>query len=567
MNARCAPTLLALLLIGAAPVPAYDLIVRGGTVYDGSGGPGRRVDVAVKDGRIVAVGKLGGTAARTIDATGLAVAPGFTNMLSQSTISLIHDGRAMSEILQGVTLEVISEGSSPGPLSPEVKAYNQSHQGDIKFAISWDTLGGYLDFIEKKGISPNIASFVGAGTVRADVLGRGDVQPTTEQLVQMRTLVRGAMRDGAMGVSTGLIYVPGTFAKKDEVVALAKEAAACHGIYISHMRSEGDRLIESVDELIDIGRQSGAPAYIYHFKASGRDNWAKQDQAIARVEAARKAGLTVGANMYPYTIAATGLDAAMPTWVQAGGYDAWAARLRDPATRAKVAAEMAKPGVGWENLFYAAGSADNIILSAFKNPALKALTGKTLAQVAAMRGKSPAETAMDLVAEDGTRVGTFYRLMSEENVRRVAALPWTSFGSDTEAQAPEGLFLLSRPHPRGYGTFARVLGPYVREGVLTLPQAVRKLAALPAGQLGLKDRGMIKAGYAADLVVFDPKTVQDHATVENTQVFATGVRDVVVNGVQVVKDGQHTGATPGRVVRGAGWSGWPGGGACVAAKP
>lgn len=561
-KSRLSAALAALLLTASAHAATYDLIVKGGTVYDGSGGPGVKADIAVKGDRIVAVGKVAGTATKTVDASGLAVAPGFINMLSQSTSSLIADGRGMSELLQGVTLEVISEGNSPGPVSPEMKAYAESHMGDIKYPIAWDTLGGYLDWLTKRGISPNIASFVGAATARTYVLGRGDTQPTPEQLTRMRGLVRGAMQDGAVGMSTGLIYVPGTFAKTPELIALSKEVAACKGIYISHMRSEGDRLIESVDELIDISRQSGAPAYIYHFKASGQDNWGKMGEAIAHVEAAQKAGLTIGANMYPYTIAATGLDASMPTWVQAGGYEAWAARLKDPATRAKVADEMSRPGKGWENLFYSVHGAENIWLVSFKTPALKPLTGKTLAEVATLRGKSPAETAMDLVIEDGTRVGTIYKLMSEDNVRRVAALPWSSYGSDSEAQAPEGVFLLSKPHPRAYGTFAKVLGPYVRDGVLTLPQAVRKLAALPAEQLGLKDRGQLKAGYHADIVVFDPKNVTDHSTLEHSQAYATGVSDVIVNGVEVVKDGRHTGAKPGQVVRGAGWRGWPGGGAC-----
>ncbi|NIJ08690.1 N-acyl-D-amino-acid deacylase [Sphingomonas vulcanisoli] len=564
---RSLAPVLGLLLAGAAQAEPYDLIVRGGTVYDGSGSTGVVADIGVRGDHVVAIGRLGTDAARIIDARGLAVAHGFTNMLSQSAQSLIVDGRGQSEILQGVTLEVISEGQSPGPLNPEMKAYAEAHQGDVKYPITWTTLGGYLDQLAAKGISPNIASFVGAATVRTYVLGRGDTQPTPEQLTQMRGLVAQAMREGAMGVSTGLIYVPGTFARTPEIIALAKESAACQGIYISHMRSEGDRLIESIDELIDISRKSGAPAYIYHFKASGADNWPKEGEAIAHVEAARKAGLTIGANMYPYIWAATGLDASMPSGVQAGGYEAWAARLRDPAIRAKVKAEMAKPGVGWENLFYGAHGPENIILSAFKNPALKPYTGKTLAEVAALRGSDPADTVMDLVAEDGSRVGTFYRLMSEENVRRIAALPWVSFGSDSEAQAPEGVFLQSKPHPRAYGTFAKVLGPYVRDGVLTLPQAVRKLAALPAEQLGLKDRGMLRPGYYADIVLFDPATVADRSTLDNPQQFAVGVRTVLVNGIEVVRDGRPTGANAGRVLRGAGWTGWPGGGACGPAKP
>jgi N-acyl-D-amino-acid deacylase len=444
-----------------------------------------------------------------------------------------------------------------------VKARWQARQGDIKYPIVWDTLGEYLDWLAASGVSPNIASFVGAATVRIDLLGEGDVQPSDAQLGEMRKLVAQSMREGAVGVSTGLIYVPGTFAKTDEIVALAKESATCGGIYISHIRSEGAHLTEAVDELIDISRRSGAPAEIYHMKAAGRDNWAKQDQVIARVEAARAAGLKITANMYPYTISATGLDASMPAWVQAGGIEQWVERLKDPANRAKVVAEMTAANPSFDSAWRGAGGPDNIILSSFKTAALKPLAGKTLAEVARMRGKPAEEVAMDLIVEDGSRIGVFYRSMDEARVRQVAALPWTSYGSDYGAEAPEGVFMLSRPHPRAYGTFARILGTYTRDAkLMTVGQAVRKLSALPAENLGLKQRGWLKPGYYADIVLFDPATVRDNATVEQPQLYATGVREVLVNGVEVVKDGRHTGATPGRVVRGPGWTGWPGGGAC-----
>jgi N-acyl-D-amino-acid deacylase len=555
--------LLASAIATAATAADYDLLIRGGTIYDGSGGAGVAGDVGVKGDRIVAIGKLTGSARKVIDAKGLAVAPGFINMLSQSDDSLIADPRGMSETLQGVTLQVMSEGNSPGPITPEVKARWQARQGDIKYPISWNTLGEYLDWLAARGVSPNIASFVGAATVRTDLLGEGDVQPTEAQLGEMRTLVAQSMREGAVGVSTGLIYVPGTFAHTDEIVALAKESATCGGIYVSHVRSEGAHLVEAVDELIDISRRSGAPAEIYHMKAAGRDNWAKQDQVIAHVEAARAAGLKITANMYPYTISATGLDASMPAWVQAGGIEQWVQRLKDPAQRARVVAEMTAETQSFDSAWRGAGGPDNIILSSFMTAALKPLAGKTLAQVARERGKPAEEVAMDLVVEDGSRIGVFYRSMDEARVRQVAALPWTSFGSDYGAEAPEGVFLLSRPHPRAYGTFVRILGPYARDAkLMTVGQAVRKLAALPAENLGLRQRGWIKPGYYADIVLFDPTTVRDNATVEKPQLYASGVREVLVNGIEVVKDGQHTGATPGRVVRGPGWTGWPGGGAC-----
>ncbi|MFS0737518.1 D-aminoacylase [Sphingomonas sp. 1P06PA] len=552
-------------LASAAPAPDYDLLIRGGTIYDGSGGRGVIGDVAVRGDRIVAVGKVDGRAARTLDARGMAVAPGFINMLSWANETLIEDGRALSDVMQGVTLEVMGEGTSMGPLTPAMKRDELARQGDIRYPIDWTTLGEYLDGITKKGVSPNVASYVGAATVRIAVLGEGDVQPTPAQLVEMRGLVHAAMREGAMGVGSSLIYAPASYARTPELVALVSEAGRCGGGYISHIRSEGDRLIEAIDELVTIARDSGTRAEIYHFKQAGRANWGKIDAAIARVEAARASGLAITADMYPYDVAGTGLDAAMPTWVQAGGLEAWIGRLRDPAIRARVAREMQGPGDGWENMYFAAGGAQNLILAGFRNPKLKPLAGRTLADVARERGTTPQETAIDLVIEDGSRVGTLYRVMDEANVRRVAGLPWMSFGSDAGAPAPEGVFLKSRPHPRAYGTFTRVIGRYARDlKLMPLGEAVRRLTALPAANLAIKDRGRLAPGMAADIVLFDPAKVTDRATVEQPAVLATGVRDVFVNGVAVVSQGRHTGAKPGRVVRGPGWSGWPGGGACTA---
>lgn len=550
------------IITAAAPAPpVYDLMIRGGDIYDGSGAAPVKGDVGVKGDRIVCVGGCpAGAAARTVDATGKAVSPGFINMLSWSTESLIQDGRGLSELSQGITLEVMGEGSSMGPLTPQMKALELQRQGDIKYPITWTTLDEYLRFLESKGVSMNVASFVGAGTVRVNVLGEGDVAPSPAQLDRMREIVRKAMEDGAMGVGSSLIYAPSTFAKTDELAALMTEAGRCGGMYISHMRSEGARLIPAIDELIEISRRSGAPAEIYHLKASGKENWDKLDEALAHIEAARAAGQRITADMYTYTAGSTGLDAAMPTWVQAGGVEAWIARLKDPTTRAKVLAEMRSPTPGFENLQRSAG-AEGTLLVGFKNPALKPLTGKTLAEVARMRGVSPEDAAIDLVIEDGSRVQVIYFLMSEENVAREVALPYVSFGSDAEGQAPEGPFLLSSTHPRAYGNFARVLAKYVRdEKRITLSEAVRKLSALPAHNLGLHDRGMLKAGAYADIVVFDPATIQDHATYEKPQQLATGVSEVVVNGQLALENGEPTEARPGRVVRGRGWTGWSDGG-------
>jgi len=550
-------TLAALALLLLAPAAPYDLILRGGTIYDGSGGKPFVGDVAVRGDRIVKVGALGDAMAKTeIDARGMAVAPGFVNMLSWATDSLLVDGRAQSDIRQGVTLEVMGEGWSMGPFNDAMKKEDLSQQGDIKYDVTWTTLGEFLDTLEKRGIAPNVASFVGATTVRVHELGYADRPPTPEELARMRALVRQAMDEGALGVGSSLIYAPAFYAKTDELVALCEEAGKSGGMYISHMRSEGNRFLEALDELIDIARRAKVPAEVYHLKAAGRQNWGKLDAAVQKIEAARAAGVRVTADMYTYTAGATGLDAAMPPWVQEGGLQAWKAKMKDPAVRARLQREMTTPSDDWENLLMAAGP-ENVLLIAFKSDALKPLTGKTLAEVAKMRGKTPEETAMDLVIEDDSRIGTIYFLMSEDNVRRQIALPWLSFGSDAGAPTAEGVFLKSNDHPRAYGNVARLLGRYVRdEKIIPLEEAVRKLTSLPTANLKIRDRGLLKEGYYADLVVFNPATIQDHATFEKPHQYATGVRDVFVNGVQVLKGGEPTGAAAGRVVRGPGWKGW-----------
>jgi N-acyl-D-amino-acid deacylase len=550
--------------VTAQPVPAYDVVIRGGTIYDGSGEAPFVGDVAFKGDRIVYVGaRAPGTGAKTVEAKGLAVSPGFINMLSWATESLLVDPRGLSDLRQGVTLEVMGEGWSMGPLNDEMKKLAVQRQGDIKYPIQWTTLGEYLSFLERKGIAPNVASFVGATTVRQNVLGEKDVDPNPEQLKRMRDLVRQAMQEGALGVGSSLIYPPAAFAETDELVSLAEEAGKCGGMYISHMRSEGDRLLESVDELIEISRRSGAPAEIYHLKQAGRSNWDKLDQVIAKVEAARAQGLRITADMYTYTAGGTNLAASMPPWVQDGGTEAMLERLRDPAIVERVKREMLQPGKDWENLYLHAGP-DGILLASLTEPSLKPLIGKTVAEAARTRGVTAEQLVIDLTLADHGRAGALYFLMSEDNVRRQTAIPWMSFGSDAEAAAPEGVFLKSSTHPRAYGNFARLLGRYVREGkTASLADAVRRLTSLPAQNLGLKDRGLLRTGMTADVVIFDPATIGDRATFGKPMQFATGVSDVFVNGTQVLKDGEPTGATPGRFVKGAGWTGWPGGGACA----
>jgi len=532
----------------------FDVIIKGGTVYDGTGAEPRHVDLAIRGDRIAGVGDFKTAKAKTIiDATGLAVAPGFINMLSWSNESLIQDGRSQSEIRQGVTTEIMGEGESMGPVNDRVREHMLREQSDIKYEIKWNTLAEYLHYLETRGISCNVASFIGAATLREYVIGFEDKAPTRQQLDQMRELVRKEMEAGALGIGTALMYPPAFFAKTEELTELCKVAAKYQGKYISHIRSEGNRLLESLDELIRISREAGIPAELYHIKAAGQQNWSKMDQLLSHIEVAQKEGLKIRANMYTYTASGTGLDACLPPWTEDGGYPALFKRLRDPATREKIAAQVKTPTDEWENVYIAAGGPDRILLVGFKSEKLKPLTGKTLAAVAEMRGKDPISTIMDLISEDESRIGTIYFEMSEENIKKELAKPWISFGSDEASQAPEGVFLKSNPHPRAYGNFARVLGKYVRdEKVIPMTEAIRRLSGLPATNLGLDHRGFIKEGMFADVVLFDPATIADRATFEKPHQYAVGVKHVFVNGVQVLRDGEHTGAKPGRALWGPG---------------
>lgn len=532
--------------------PEYDVIIRNGIVFDGSGGPGIAADVGIRGDTIASIGDLSGaSAAREVEAHWMVVAPGFINMLSWANVSLLHDGRSQGDIRQGVTLEVFGEGTSMGPLSDSMRVRSLANQGRIKYDIPWRTLGGYLQHLEDKGVSPNVASFVGATTLRIHQVGYTDRPATPEELARMQELVREAMREGALGVGSSLIYAPANFAPTEELVALAKAAGEYGGMYISHIRSEGSGLLPALDELIHIADAAGVRAEVYHLKSSGRANWPRLDSAIAKIDSARAAGLSITADMYTYPASSTGLDAVMPIWVQEGGHDAWVTRLRDPEIRERLAAEMR--GEGSDHAFHNTGGPDGILLVSFRQDSLRYLTGKTLGEVARMRGTSPEETAMDLVIQDDSDVGCVFFTMSEENVRRKIALPWVSFGSDGGSYATEGVFLLSGTHPRAYGNVARLLGRYVREEkVIPLGEAIRKLTSLPASNLRIERRGLLKPGYFADVVVFDPARIIDHATFENPHQYSTGVRDVFVNGVQVLRNGEHTGATPGRFVKGPG---------------
>lgn len=555
---RISLVVLSLLLAACSSGPGdYDVIIRGGSVYDGLGSQPIVADVALTGDRVARIGDLSEfSGTNEIDARGMAVTPGFINMLSWATESLIEDGRGMSDIKQGVTLEVMGEGSSMGPLNEEMKQAELARQGSIKYDIPWTTLGEYLEFLEAKGVSPNVASYVGATTLRIHEVGYDDRPATEDELERMQDLVRQAMREGALGVGSSLIYAPANFASTDELIALVRAAAEYDGAYISHIRSEGDRLEEGVQELIKIASLTGAPAEIYHLKASGKDNWHKLSNVFEMIEAAQRAGLLITADMYNYTAGSTGLNATMPLWVQEGGHDAWVERLKDPGIRERVEAEMKQPNSDWEN-FYTAAGPDNILLVGFRNEALRSYVGKTLAEVAAERESDPAQTAMDLVVEDDSRVQAVYFLMSETNIQRKLQKGWISFGSDAGAPATEGVFLESGPHPRTYGNFARVLGKYVRdEEVLPMEEAIRRMTSLPAANIGILERGELREGFYADVVVFDPERVIDNATFDDSHQYATGVLHVFVNGEQVLENGRHTGATPGRVVRGPGWDGW-----------
>jgi N-acyl-D-amino-acid deacylase len=552
-NWHCSVFLI-LLIAGCASREKLDVIIRNGTIYDGSGTKPFTGDLGIRGDSIVTVGNLRNARGITeIDAKGKAVAPGFINMLSWADVSLIEDGRSQSDIRQGVTLEVMGEGWSDGPVNEAMKKETLSKVGDIKYDISWNTLGGYMHFLEQKGVSANIASFVGATTVRIYAIGYENRPPSEQELDTMKTLVRQAMEEGAIGISSALIYAPASFSKTDELIELCKVVSGYNGMYISHIRSEGDKLLEALNELIQISEKAHIKSEIYHLKAAGTNNWYKEDLAINKIDSARSAGLDITANMYNYTAAGTGLYATMPQWVQEGGQDAWIERLKKPTIKAKVIKEMMAPGKDWENFFYMVGSPSNIILGVFKTDSLKYLTGKTLAQVAEMRKVSPAETIIDLVVEDNSPVASVFFLMNEKNIARQIALPWVSFGSDEQSLAPEGVFLKSNPHPRAYGNFSRLLGKYVRdEKVISLEEAIRKLTSLPATNMKIQRRGLLKKGYFADVVIFDPQKISDHATFSIPHQYSTGVSDVFVNGIQVLKDGEHTGAKPGRFVTGPG---------------
>jgi len=546
--------------------PLHDVIIRNGRVYDGSGRLPYRGELSMDGDRITAVGKhVGGRARTEVDAQGKAIAPGFINMLSHSEESLLLDGRALSDLTQGVTLEVMGEDSM-GPLTPQMKTLMRERESDTHFDFDWTTLGEFFERLQKRGISPNVAAFVGAGTIRSNVIGESDVQATPQQLAAMKELVHRSMEEGALGVTTALIYSPNVYATTGELEALAGESARCGGMYAAHIRSEGDRLHEAIQETIDIAKASGAPAEIYHLKEAGKANWIQLDWVVKTIEQARADGIRISADMYAYTAGQTGLDAAMPPWVREGGIEAWVKRLRKPDIRAKVIAEMRTPNTDWEYLYLRAG-AGGVRLIGFKNPALRPLIGKTLSEVAAARRVSPEDAAVDLVIEDGSEVRVAYFLMSEDNVRRQIALPWVSFGSDSDAPAPEGVFLESSDHPRAYGNFARLLGKYVRdEKLITLQEAIRKLTSLPADNLSLKHRGRLATGYFADVVIFDPATIQDRSTYDNPHQLSSGVRDVWVNGIRALKDGVATRAASGRFVRGRAWNGAPRGGCRESSK-
>ena len=538
---------------GSVSQQQFDVIIKGGTVYNGSGRAPVKADVGIRGDRIAAVGNLNrATAPTIIEANGLAVAPGFINMLSHSETSWFIDDRSLSELLQGVTTQIFGEGSM-GPLNDEMKKRRRESQGDLKYDIEWTTLAEYLNHLEKRGISQNVASFISAATIREHVIGLEDKPPTPAQLDQMRELVRRDMEAGALGITTALIYPPAFFAKTDELIELCKVAAKYKGKYTAHMRSEGGQLIEAVQETIRISREAGLPAEIYHLKASGEANWSKMDQVIKMIEDARIKGVKITADMYTYPAGGTGLDASLPPWVFDGGREAAYKRLQDPATRQKIAEAVRTPSNDWENLYLLSGSPERMVLASFRNDSLKPLTGKTLGEVAKMRGKDPIETIMDLLLEDRSRIGTIYFLMSEDNIKKQIRQPWVSFGSDAASIATEGVFLRSAAHPRAYGNFARLLGKYVRdEKVISLTEAVRRLTSLPAANLGLKDRGLLQSSMFADVVIFDPQTIADRATFEKPHQYSVGVRDVFVNGQHVLKNGQHTGAKPGRALWGPG---------------
>ena len=540
-----------LILFGCSGPGTYDVIIRNGSIADGSGSPAYMGDIGIMSDTIAAIGDLRKARGRTeTDASGMTVAPGFVNMLSWSVESLIEDGRSMGDIVQGVTLEVLGEGDSWGPWNEQMKLEMKASQGDIKYDIQWTTLGEYLEYLEKKGVATNIASFVGTATVRIHTVGYDNRPPTAEEMDSMKLLVRQAMEEGAIGVSSALEYIPASFASTEELTELCRVAKEYDGMYISHIRNEDETFLEAIDDFLLIPASTGIRSEIYHLKQVGRTNWHKLDRAIAKIDSARATGLSITADMYNYPASSTGLGILMPEWVQEGGFEKWVARLKDPAVRKVVGAEIIK------TIMRKQGTPEKVLLIGFQTDSLKYLQGKTLAEIAAMRGKSAEETVMDLVIDDNSNVSAVFFSMSEDNLRKQIAQPWMMFGSDGKSMAPEGVFLKSATHPRAYGNFARLLGKYVREEkVISLEEAVRRLTLLPASTMKIEKRGALKVGYYADVVVFDPAKVQDHSTFEDPHQLSTGMSHVFVNGVQVLRDGIHTGATPGRVVRGPGWTG------------
>lgn len=551
----------------AAEATIHDVLIENGMIYDGSGGEPYRGEVAIDGDRITYVGRHEVLKGRTdINALGQAVAPGFIDMMGHSEVSLLVDGRAVSGLKQGVTLDIFTE-ESMGPLTPKMAKQMTARQGDLKYAVTWRTLGDYLTHLEQNGIAPNVASLVGETTVRVNVLGEDNVTPSPQQLESMRVLVRQAMEEGALGITTALIYAPDSYAKTPELIAMARESARCGGIYSAHMRSEGDRIEEAVQETIDIARASGAPAEIHHLKLMGRDNWGKLRTVVSMVEAARASGVRISADMYVYAAGMAALDAAIPPWAHAGGPEAMIARLKDPAIREQVIAAMRDPHPkDWEDMYQQSGP-DGVLILGVKRDALKLLIGKTLTEVARQRGVTPEEAILELVSEDGAGDYVAYSFINPENIPKQIVLPWVSFSSDAESSAPEGAFLRISTHPRAYGNFARIFAQYVRDKhLLSVQEAVRKLTALPAEVLSLADRGHLRAGAFADVVIFNPQTFQDHSTYPKPRQFATGVTDVFVNGRLALKNGEPTGAATGRVVHGRAWIGSAGGGCRASSK-
>jgi N-acyl-D-amino-acid deacylase len=525
------------------PQQQFDLIIRNGLLYDGSGKTPRAGDLAIQGDTIAAMGDLkNATAKKEIDARGLAVAPGFINMLSWADGSLLRDGLSMSDIKQGVTLEVFGEGWSPGPVKRNTTKKDESQ---------WTTLGGYFNWAIKKGVAPNIASFVGATTVRMYVMDQANRAPSKAELERMKSLVKEAMEDGAMGLGSSLIYTPANYASTEELIELSKVASQYGGMYITHMRSEGDFILKALAETIRISKEAKIPAEIYHLKINIARNWNKIDSLLNKIDSAQKAGLKITANMYPYAASGTGLNSRLPTWVQEGGAKEMRKRLKNPDVMKRVLYEMEK-GIPYKN-----SDPENVVLVDFRLDSLDQLyKRKKLSEVAKLHGKNADETVIDLIVKDKSRIEALYYLQSEENIRRILGLPYVSFGSDAGSIAISQKAVESDIHPRAYGTFARILGKYVREEkIISLEEAIRKLTSLPASNLKIKKRGSLKPGYYADLAVFDPEKIKDLATFENPHQYAEGMQYVFVNGVEVLSKGAHTGAKPGRVIYGKGWRG------------